>query len=111
MPSKSRRIASRQSQLKRKRRGKSKTQQFDSGPTESILEEDASPDSNYARVTESNTKTNSLNNSDNETRSSRRNIASTVPLTYNYLGSELKNIGVITCMIAVAFVVLVLVLN
>ncbi|MCH8206465.1 MAG: hypothetical protein IH956_05615 [Chloroflexi bacterium] len=113
MPSKSRRAASRQTQMKRKRRGKPRTQEFDLGPAESrqstavdeAMEEagvetaisvtEAAPSRPVAR----------------SARRSRRQVTSEAPLVYGHLGSELKRIGAITALIAVALVVLTFVLG
>ena len=113
MPSKSRRAASRQSQLKRKRRGQSRPQEFDAGPTESsqrVVMDDAAEEAGVetaiaapvAGVSQSPAR---------RVQRSRRQAASETPLTYNYLGSEVRRTAVITGLIAIVLVVMTFVLG
>ena len=114
MPSKSRRAASRQTQMKRKRRSKPRTQEFDAGPAESsrIAAMDEEPEDD---VTETAavvaTQTQPSRSVARSARRSRRQITSETPLTYPHLGSELRRIGVITVLIAIALTVLTFVLG
>ena len=109
MPSKSRRAASRQAQLKRKRqRGKSRSQEFDPGPTEprqpaSTLE--AEEDADVATVSPT------AQQAVRQAPRSRRQSLGETPLTYPYLSSELKQIGAISALIVVTLVVLTFVLG
>ena len=108
MPSKSRRAASRQTQMKRKRRDKPRTQEFDAGPAESSriaaidegLEEDGTETAAVA------TETSPSRPVARRAQRSRRQATSEAPLAYGYLGSELRRIGAITFLIAIALVVL-----
>ena len=112
MPSKSRRAASRQAQLKRKRqRGKSRSQEFDPGPTEprqpaSTLE--AEEDADVAAVA---TVSPTAQQAVRQAPRSRRQSLGETPLTYPYLSSELKQIGAISALIVVTLVVLTFVLG
>ena len=109
MPSKSRRAASRQAQLKRRRRGGQRVQEFDAGPSESkspAVDDDVA-DAVHAEMPVAAASQPVAR----RPHRSRRQAASESPLTYDYLGSELKRIGVIALMIAIVLVVLTLLLG
>ncbi len=113
MPSKSRRAASRQTQMKRKRRGKPRTQEFDAGPSESSrpIAIDEGLDEAGTETAVAATETQPSRPVARKTQRSRRQVTSEAPLVYGYLGSELKRIGVITVLIAIALAVLTFVLG
>ena len=113
MPSKSRRAASRQSQMKRKRRGKSRAQEFDAGPTEPrqpVATDDAAEEAGVevAVAAPAAVEPQAVGR---RVQRSRRQAASETPLVYNYLGSEVKRIGAITGLIVIILVVLTFVLG
>ena len=112
MPSKSRRAASRQAQLKRRRRGRQRVQEFDAGPTESRspTSDDDGADAVVAVMPASPASQTSQAPARRPHRS-RRQAASEAALSYDYLGSELKQIGVITAMIAAVLVLLTFLLG
>jgi hypothetical protein len=129
MADKGKRIASRQAQLnRRKRRGKGRTQQFDAGPGESAVNPEASADSPPSDApqtpvtpptgqetpeTTGETKRAPTRVASN-TRVSRRGRAAAraeAAAVYPYLGVELRHIGVIAAVLAVALVVLTLTLR
>ena len=109
MPSKSRRAASRQAQLKRRRRDRQRVQEFDAGPTEprSPAAADDSADEAVAVMPAAPASQTPAR----RPHRSRRQAASETPLSYDYLGSELKQIGVITVMIATVLVLLTFLLG
>jgi|SaaInl4_135m_RNA_FD_contig_21_121172_length_545_multi_5_in_0_out_0_1 hypothetical protein len=131
MADKGKRIASRQAQLnRRKRRGKGRTQQFDAGPGESA--ESPSSDAPQASVAPAAGQatpetpettgapeatpepTSAPARAASSTRASRRGRAAAraeAAAVYPYLGVELRHIGVITAVLAVALVVLTLLLR
>lgn len=113
MPSKSRRTASRQTQMKRKRRGKPRTQEFDAGPAESsrIAAMDEGLEDDVTETAAVATQTQPSRSVARSARRSRRQITSETPLTYPHLGSELRRIGFITVLIAIALAVLTFVLG
>ena len=108
MPNKAHRAASRQAQVKRrKRRGKTRSQEFDAGPGEStvvatvaepIVEDDVELESVEqrapARATQAPVR-----------RSRNRAVAEPAP-AQKFLAGELRQIGMITTMIVVALAVL-----
>ena len=108
MPSKSRRAASRQAQLKRRRRDRQRVQEFDAGPTEPRSPaDDESADAAVAVMPAAPASQTPAR----RPHRSRRQAASETPLSYDYLGSELKQIGVITVMIATVLVLLTFLLG
>ena len=115
MPSKSRRAASRQAQLRRKkRRGKDpgQGQDFDPGPTEAdVAERAAEVEEEAADLPAPETAPGpALSTSRPATaravRRSRRGASAESALEYGYLGSELKRIGMIAMLIVVLLAVL-----
>ena len=106
MPSKSRRAASRQAQLKRRRRGRQRIQEFDAGPTEP--ERPAEDDADAAVVVMPATP---VSQASARPHRSRRQTAIETPLRYDYLGTEIRQIGVITAMIAAVLVLLTFLLG
>ena len=113
MPSKSRRAASRQAQLqRRRRRGKARTQEFDPGPTESIRGPDApmvESDEGLPADAEVVAPLNST--ASRAPRPSSRGAASEPAPTYAYLGSELRRISAIATLIITILVALTFVLR
>ena len=110
MPSKSRRAASRQAQLKRRRRGRQRVQEFDAGPTEP-RSPDASADDGADEAVAVMPAAPASQTPARRPHRSRRQAASEAPLSYDYLGSEIRRIGVITAMIAVVLVLLTFLLG
>ena len=106
MPSKSRRAASRQAQLKRRRRGRQRIQEFDAGPTKP--ERPAEDDADAAVVVMPATP---VSQASARPHRSRRQTAIETPLRYDYLGTEIRQIGVITAMIAAVLVLLTFLLG
>ena len=98
MPSKSRRAASRQAQVRRRRkRGRGAQEAFDTGPTESqrvarMVEEEASGQQRPAAPSPAGAAV---------ARPARRaRMERDEAPSYGYLGAELRRIGVITTLIA-----------
>ena len=129
MADKGKRIASRQAQLKRKRRrGKGRPRQFEAGPSERT---EPAPDSSEAVVSGAKTQPTSVATggsverpprtiSQESARSNpggpavgRRAVAGKAEgtLTYPYLGVELRHIGVLTVALAGVLVVLTIFLR
>ena len=120
MPSKSSRAASRQAQLRRKRRrGKARPQEFDVGPTESsrpAATVEAVEDTEAEAVVEAGETAvaTSPPRPQPVARPTRRSARGTAPepaLSYPYLGSEVKRIAVISALIAIILAVLTFVLG
>ena len=89
MPSKGKRTASRQAKIRQqRRRGRGAAQEFDAGPSEAEL---------AARETTTESGSPPAVATAAPVRSARRSSRSseTTPLSYPYLGAELKRIGVI----------------
>ena len=104
MPSKSRRAASRQAQLqRRRRRGKSRTQVFDPGPMESesptldpaVETEEAAPPAEPVLEAPP---------APRRVRRSRREADAEAAPAYQHLGSELRRIGAITTLIVLMLI-------
>ena len=99
MPSKSRRAASRQAEVRRRRkRGRGAPETFETGPTESqrvarIVEEEASGQQRPAAPSPAGA---AVARPARRARSAEREEAP----SYGYLGAELRRIGVITTLIA-----------
>ena len=111
MPSKSHRRASRQAQLRRKRRSdKGQSQQFDPGPTEPRPSAQVDePVAEEANQPESAPMQSTAQPVPQPVRRSRQRTSAEPALTYNYLGSELTRIGIIaTLMVAILAVLTVL---
>ena len=108
MPNKAHRAASRQAQVKRRRRrDKSRTQEFDAGPGEStvvatvaepVVEADAEPESVAQRAPARAARVPSR-------RSRDRVVTESAPVQ-KFLAGELRQIGIITTMIVVVLAVL-----
>ena len=114
MPKKGHRAASRQAQIRQKRRrGKSVPQVVDSAPVQSASAISVEADPVEAPPQEARTSV-STSPSPQPARRSGRRRASAEPqpaLVYNYLGSELKQIGVITTVIVAILAVLTVLLG
>ena len=117
MPSKSHRAASRQAQLRRrKRRGKARPQEFDAGPTESrgaaqaaALDGEPQPGAEAALE-----PVGALTGHEPTSRSARRprqKAAAQRASAYDYMGAELKRIGLLTTFVVVILAVLAFVLS
>ena len=108
MPNKAHRAASRQAQVKRrKRRGKARTQEFDAGPDEStvvatvvepVVEDDVEPESVEQRAPARAAQV-------PVRRSRSRAVAEPAP-TQKFLPGELRQIGMIATMVVVVLAVL-----
>ena len=108
MPNKAHRAASRQAQVKRRRRrGKTRTQEFDSGPDESavvatvaepVVEADVESESADQRAPARAARA--------PARRSRDRAVSEAAPGQKFLAGELRQIGMITTMITVALAVL-----
>ncbi len=108
MPNKAHRAASRQAQVKRRRRrDKTRTQEFDAGPDESavvatvaepVVEADVEPESVAPRAPSRAAQAPAR-------RSRSRAVAEPAP-AQKFLAGELRQIGMITTMIVVALAVL-----
>ncbi len=108
MPNKAHRAASRQAQVKRRRRrGKTRPQEFDAGPDESVVvatvaepvvEDDVEPETVAQRA-----PTRAVQVPARRTRN--RAVAEPAP-GQNFLAGELRQIGMITTMIVVVLAVL-----
>ena len=108
MPNKAHRAASRQAQVKRrKRHGKTRTQEFDAGPDESVVvaavaepvvEADVEPESVEQRAPARAAQLPAR-------RSRNRAVAEPAPVQ-KFLAGELRQIGMITTMIVVVLAVL-----
>ena len=113
MPSKSHRRASRQAQLRQKKRhGKAQPQQFDPGPTEPrpaaqaeepVAEEPLQPESAPASA--------SLSSPPQPVRRSMQRASAQPALAYIYLGSELRRIGILATLIVAILAVLTVLLR
>jgi len=111
MPNKAHRAAARQAQLRRKRRrGKGRVQEFDLGPSEastaafvrgSLVAESEVPESTQALPAPT----------PGSVRRSRHQAEAEPMLVYGFLGPELRQIGIITSLIASILVVLTFVLR
>ena len=110
MPRKGHRAASRQAQLRqRRRRGKGVAEEFDAGPSRPtepaqapVAEAEPPPTREPAPSPEARPQ--------QVRRSRKATVALTVP-SYAYLGSELKRIGLITVLIVAILIVLTFVLS
>ena len=129
MADKGKRVASRQAQLKRrKRKGKARSQQFDAGPgeaaattpeaaasgaTESTIPEPTYPAAPVADQPTPETLPDPARTAAGIRTSIRGRAAARAEAaaTYPYLGVELRHIGVIASVLAVALVVLTLLLR
>ena len=113
MPSKAQRAAARQAQLRRRRRrGKGRTQQFDAGPSEAEAASAAPRPSVTATVEQPAAP--AVVPASRRSRPARRSRqgAQAEPLQTNpYLGSEFRQIGLITTLIVSILVVLTFVLR
>ena len=111
MPDKAHRAASRQAQLKRRRRrGKARTQEFDQGPGDSAPRAEVAAQATepqHEPVPEPEVAVAPLQPA---RRTRRRTSDDPIPV-YRYLGSELRRIGMITSLIGVVLVVLTFVLR
>ena len=111
MPNKAHRAAARQAQLRRKRRrGKGRVQEFDPGPSEastaafvrgSLVAESEAPESTQALPPPT----------PRSVRRSRQQAEAEPMPVYGFLGPELRQIGIITSLIASILVVLTFVLR
>ncbi len=129
MADKGKRVASRQAQLKRrKRKGKARSHRFDAGPgevaattpevaasgaTESTTPEPTSPAAPAAAQTTLETLPDPSRTAASIRTSKRGRAAARAEAaaTYPYLGVELRHIGVVASVLAVALVVLTLLLR
>lgn len=122
MPSKSRKAASRQAQLrKRRQRGKARTQTFDPGPSESTSGAEAArelPATNEAAVENgavSGAATVDATRPEQppvvERRQPPLQAPAASPMTYPYLVPEIRHIGVVSSLIVILLVVLTIVLR
>ena len=117
MPSKAQRAASRQARLsRRRRRGKAAPQNFQAGPTQpSAVSEPAtlSPgrSGRQASSFRAGETTSASSNARPATRARRRSVDSSASNVSRYLGRELRQIGIITSLIAVILVGLTFVLS
>ena len=121
MPSKSRKAASRQAQLrKRRQRGKARTQTFDPGPSESRSDAEAVrelPAANEAAVENgaaSGAATVDATRPEQPPvveRQAPARAAAASPMTYPYLMPEIRHIGVVSSLIVILLVVLTIVLR
>lgn len=111
MPNKAHKAAARQAQLRRKRRrGKGRVQEFDPGPSEAttaaavrdaLVAEAEAPESTQA----------SPATTPGPIRRSRQRADAEPMSVYGFLGPELRQIGIITSLIAAILVVLTFVLR
>lgn len=118
MPSKAQRAASRQARLsRRRRRGKAAPQNFQAGPTQRATASDASeesPSSSVRQATSFRAQAPAPTSSSpsSSVRSRRRRAADAGSSNANrFLGRELRQIGIITSLIAVILVGLTFVLG
>ncbi len=117
MPSKAQRAASRQARLsRRRRRGKAAPQNFQAGPTRpsAVSEPAAQVPSRPVRQAASlgtGATTSASSYSRPAVRSRRRAVDSGTSTVSRYLGRELRQIGIITSLIAVILVGLTFVLG
>ncbi|MCH8184772.1 MAG: hypothetical protein IH862_01575 [Chloroflexi bacterium] len=108
MPNKAHRAASRQAQVKRRRRhGKTRPQEFDAGPDEStvvatvvepVVEDDVEPESVAQRAP--------ARAAQGPARRSRSGAVAESPPGQKFLAGELRQIGMIATMIVVVLAVL-----
>ena len=95
MPSKSKKVASKQVSLKKKkRREKGAGQIFDTGPTEAQLRERDELESEVKSSSTSVSTTSSY--SPSKRKSASRHESDGTPLSYPYLGSEIRRIAIIS---------------
>ena len=95
MPSKSKKVASKQVSLKKKkRREKGAGQIFDTGPTEAQLRERDELKSELKSSSTSVSTTSSY--SPSKRKSASRHESDSTPLSYPYLGSEIRRIAIIS---------------
>ena len=111
MPSKSKRVASRQAQLRqRKRKIKGQVQEFDPGPSESTVEGTAGPEPVVEAVAQQETVLEASVPASQpvprQTRRSRQRTTAEPALVYSHLPSELRHIGILAALLAVALAVL-----
>lgn len=123
MPSKAQRAASRQARLsRRKRRGKAAPQNFESGPTQSTAVSDAdanAPSGSARRATSYNsspaagasTATAVAPSPRPALRARRRAVDTSAPTVSKFLPGEIRQIGIITSLIAVILAGLTFVLG
>ena len=116
MPSKSKRAASRQAQLRRRRRKiKGQSQEFDAGPSESDTEAvAASETADEAIVQEETIVEASAPQSQpapRQTRRSRQKNTAEPALVYSHLPTELRHIGILAVLMMAALVVLTILLR
>ena len=114
MPSKSRRAASRQSQVqRRRRRSKAQPQDFDPGPTKSsresavaepVVEPEVGLEPALAGAT-------AVSRQMATPRRRASSGGSTTPAVYRYLGAEMRRIGMIAGIMAVILTILTFVLG
>ena len=117
MPSKAQRAASRQARLsRRRRRGKGTSQTFQAGPTQPTAVSDTASEAPSRQVRQaasvrSSATTSGPSISGPAPRTRRRSSEAGTPLVGKYLGRELRQIGIITSLIAVILAGLTLVLG
>ena len=123
MPSKSQRAASRQAQLRRrKRRGKGRTQEFAAGPVRAELSPDApaaeadseqvqGPASTPTAVLQSKPRSGAAGAAASPARRPRVRTATDPAAVYRYLGPELRRIGIITTAVVAVLVGLTFVMG
>ena len=123
MPSKAQRAASRQARLsRRKRRGKAAPQNFEAGPTQSSAVSDAAANasSRTARRATSNSPSPAARTSAATAvapsprpapRARRRAVDTSAPTVSRFLPGEIRQIGIITSLIAVILAGLTFVLG
>lgn len=116
MPSKAQRAASRQARLsRRRRRGKAAPQNFQAGPTRAATANDTTVEAPRRAVRQATslnaTATAAPSSSRRTARARRRTADAGASNVSRYLGRELRQIGVITSLIAVILVGLTFVLG
>ena len=115
MPSKAQRAASRQARLsRRRRRGKGAPQNFQAGPTQPAATSEPSIRNQSSAVRQTYTPgstSQSMSNSRPAPRARRRSADAGNSNVTKYLGQELRQIGMITSLIAVIIVGLTFVLG
>ena len=111
MPSKSKRVASRQAKLSaKKRKGKAAPQLFETGPTARAIDEDEESSGEMAHPRRS-TQMPSLSTSEGRLLTASRSQSDSGTLTQPYLTTELKNIAIIAGLVFAAIIALSFVLG